>query len=456
MTNSAVGYPILKADVWAIVPLVLILGLRASSEITANASYFALAVYALFGRAHAIRALFLSWLFTMVNPGLVPEASLGSVGRYAVMAGAILSAAGHSRLILRDLRVRPFTLLTLTLGLFFIGHSFLVSQIVDVSVLKATSWMVVAVSLVSNWQGLDPDARRSLERELYGGLVLVVFVSLPFVGLPAGYLRNGHSFQGILNHPQVFGSTMALLGAWTVMRFIADRRAGLWVLSVAGLCLATILLTKARTAGLAMVAGIGLSIILGPVLAKQGFLQMAPSLRDTRTKVIVGTLVIVGLVLAPTIFGMIQEFVTKARTDVDGLLELYQETRGRFIDQMLANIVQHPLTGIGFGIASDPASMVVDRDGFLGLPTGAPIEKGLAYLAVLEEVGVFGAAFVLLWLVKLVGGAARSGLAPLAVTLTILCTNVAEATLFSPGGMGLLTLILLGWAYAPSTSRALR
>ena len=48
---------------------------------------------------------------------------------------------------------------------------------------------------------------------------------------------------------------------------------------------------------------------------------------------------------------------------------------------------------------------------------------------------------------------ARGGLVPVTVGLTALLMNMGEATLFSPGGMGLLSLILLGWAFASSQAR---
>lgn len=43
---------------------------------------------------------------------------------------------------------------------------------------------------------------------------LSALLSLPLLVHPLGYLRNGTGFQVILNHPQVFGPTMALLCAW--------------------------------------------------------------------------------------------------------------------------------------------------------------------------------------------------------------------------------------------------
>ena len=50
------------------------------------------------------------------------------------------------------------------------------------------------------------------------------------------------------------------------------------------------------------------------------------------------------------------------------------------------------------------------------------------------------------WLWLLVRRAARGGMTPLAVCLTALAMNFGEATLFSPSGMGMLTLILVAWA----------
>ena len=69
-------------------------------------------------------------------------------------------------------------------------------------------------------------------------------------------------------------------------------------------------------------------------------------------------------------------------------------------------------------------------------------------LAVLEEVGIPGLLFVLLWIWIVFRRSALGGMAPLAVVMTVLLINLGESVLFSPGGMGLLQLILLGWAFA--------
>ena len=120
---------------------------------------------------------------------------------------------------------------------------------------------------------------------------------------------------------------------------------------------------------------------------------------------------------------------------------------------MVANIADDPLRGIGFGIASEPSLMVVERDPVMGLPLGAAIEKGIAPLAVLEELGLVGAVLVAAWIIWLLRRGAVGGLAPFAVCLTALALNMGENTLFSPGGQGMLPLILFGWIYASGSSR---
>ena len=84
-----------------------VLALRLGSDATANVSYFLLAAYALTGRAAAIQALALSWLITMFNPGIAPEASIGALGRFLVLFSAAASVFYRSGL-LSDWRLKRF------------------------------------------------------------------------------------------------------------------------------------------------------------------------------------------------------------------------------------------------------------------------------------------------------------------------------------------------------------
>ena len=431
------------------VPLIAALALRLASGPTANASYLLLAAYALLGRAHAIRALAFSWLFSMINPGLAPEATAAAVGRYAVLFAAAGSAMLHAGFIIRNTRVRPFTQFTLVLGAFIIGHSLMFSPMADVSVLKGLSWTLAMATLVSAWVGLSETQREALARELFWFLVVILLVSLPLAVTSVGYLRNARGLQGILNHPQAFGPTMALLCAWATARMLGEARPPWWLLGVIGASLAAILMSEARTAGLAMVLAVGLAVLLGPGLAGRRIGQVVVGLKSARVWTVIVCVSLAALAMAPLIASKFDHYITKSgRYQVGGLAEAYERSRGRLMDAMLVNIAEHPLTGIGFGIASEPWAMNISRDPVLGLPVGASIEKGVTPLMVVEELGVFGALLVGSWIVRLLRGSARSGLAPLAVCFVALLLNLGEATLFSPSGIGLLSLILLGWAYA--------
>ncbi len=439
----------------AYTPIIVALALRLASAPTASLSYLVLASYAVLGPAHAIRALAMSWLFTMLSQGVAPEASGATVGRYAVLFAAAFSAMIHSNLLSRQPQLLPFTLATVLLGVFLMGHSVLFSPIVDVSVLKALSWTLAMGTLISAWSGLSDWQKRELSQQIFWGLVIILVLSLPLALTSLGYLRNGRGFQGILNHPQAFGPTMALLGAWTATRMFGERKPGWWLVVLTGACVMLVLMSEARTAGLSMVGGIGLSILLAPSFSGLSMARMAPGLGSARIWAVLCMALVGGIFMAPKIADTIQHYITKSgRASGENLSELYDRSRGRLMDAMLDNIARQPLTGIGFGIASEPALMEVKRDPVLGLPTGASIEKGVTPLMVLEEVGVLGALFVALWVLRLLRSAARSGLAPFAVCMTVLLLNMGEATLFSAGGMGLLPMILLGWAYAGDQSRA--
>lgn len=421
--------------------------LRVASGPTADVAYLLLAAYALTGRAPALRALAMSWLFSMLSPALAPDAAYATVGRYMVLGGAAFSMLLHGGLFKSSPRNGGSVLATILLGLFFVFHSVVFSPMVDVSVLKAVSWTVAMAAILSAWTGLDPVERQQMTTEFFWFLVLLLLVSLPFIVLPVGFLRNGTGFQGVLSHPQNFGPTMAILACWLIASLVGTRRPSWRAVALLGLCGFAMLASEARTAGLAALLALVISVLLAVMLTRAPIGQVLPGLRSPRLWGVLLAAILAGLVLAPVIAGTVTNYISKSgRADVANIFDAFDASRGRLVNDMLYNIAEHPWAGIGFGIASEPEAMQVSRDPVLGLPTGAAIEKGVMPLAIVEEVGVVGALFVALWLFALLRQVSRSGLAPMAVATTVLLLNFGEATLFSPGGFGLLALLLLGWA----------
>jgi hypothetical protein len=428
----------------ALIPLAA-LAMRIASGPTANLSYLVIAAYALLGRAQAIQALALSWLFTMLSVGVAPPATGASIGRYLVIAAAALSLLLRIKPGKGSSAVNPPVFFTMALGALLIIHSLYFSPMVDVSILKALSWTAVVATLLSAWSGLNDDARTRLESQLFGGLIVLVLASLPLAFTATGYLRNGTGFQGVLSHPQAFGPVVAFLGGWLAGRLLGSARPRWRDAVLLGLCLVLVVMSEARTAGLALVLGVVTAVLVSSSLSGIPVRQLLPGLASRRLHAL-ALIVAMGLVLAaPVLNERLGSYFSK-RSDSTNLLEAAEASRGGLVEGMMTNIEKHPLTGIGFGIASDPSTMQVDRDPLLGLPTGAAIEKGVLPFAVTEELGIPGALLVLAWMWMLVRRGARSGVVTLSILAIVLLTNFGESTLFSPGGVGLLPLVLLTWA----------
>lgn len=423
------------------------IAMRLASTPTANASYLLLAGYALLGRAQVIQALALSWLFAMLSPGVAAEATLASVGRYAVLAAAAASVLLRSGLLQgRSAQINRMAAATLLLGTFICAHALLFSQMKDVSLLKAVSWTLACATLISAWSGLTPDLRKAVEKQIFWGLVILMLVSLPLLASNLGYLRNGRGFQGILSHPQAFGPAMAVLAAWAASRALNSNPPPYRLIGLFVLCLALIVLSEARTAGIGLLVSLALAAVVLQALTRRRLKDLFPAIRSRRFAIVALLSLAILSLSAPFLSDSIQGFILK-RGDAAGLVEAYDRSRGRLMQEMWANIREHPWAGIGFGISSDPHAMEIQRDPILGLPVGASIEKGVLPLAVLEELGIPGALAVLAWLCLLVRRAVSGRrIVPITLLFIALLLNMGEMMLFSPGGMGLLMLVIVGLA----------
>ena len=412
------------------------------------AAWAVLAFYALLGRVQAIRALALSWLFASFNPELVSVAAEAAVGRYLVLGAAAASTGVRALSAPRPGVISVVELYTLLLGAYALLHAAMLSQAAEISALKSLSWLAAALVAVGGWTRLTAGERERLGRSLLLGLCAVVIGGLPLLALPAGYAPWGGRFPGLLRNPTLYGIAAALLGAWSTALLFERRRAPPALLAVAGCSGLAVLLSLSRTAAVAMFAGVAAGL-LAATLASGRPLAALPGLRSWRLHAFVAA-ALLAFVYAGGVAAFLDGFgaAGRARSGAQpSALDHYLIARGREIGAMLDNIRDDPWTGIGFGVASTPERFLVER-GWLGIPVSAPVEKGVLPLALLEELGVIGLAAAAAWVACLVRRAARRGAAPLAVCLTILFMNLGESVLMSPGGAGLLCLVLLGWAAA--------
>ena len=408
------------------------------------AAWAVLALYALLGRVQAIRALALSWLFASFNPALVSAAAEAAVGRYLVLGAAAASTGLRALSAPRWGVVGVVELYTLLFGAYVLAHAALISQAAAVSVLKGLSWLAAALVAVGGWTRLTAGERERLGRSLLLGLCAVVIGGLPLLASPAGYAPSGSDFRGVLRYPTLYGIAAALLGAWSTALLFERRRPPLALLAVAGSSGLAVVLSSSGTAAVALFAGVAASL-LAAALASRRPLEALPGLRSWRPHAFVAAALLAFYGSGGSAAFLDSLVPLDPGRSGASVLDHYVVARGREIGAMLDNIRDDPWTGIGFGVASTPDGFRV-RHGLLGIPAAAPVEKGVLPLALLEELGVLGLAAAAAWVACLVRRAARGGVAALAVCLTILLINLGESVLMSPGGTGLLCLVLLGWA----------
>lgn len=146
-------------------------------------------------------------------------------------------------------------------------HSFLCSTMPDISVLKAISFSMTILSLLTAWSRLSPQQRAVTENQLWGILYGVAAFSLPLVFTGHGYFKNGRGFQGLMEHPQSFGPIMAIVAVWLFSTWLTDRRMRFTVKAVLGVAVAGIYLSAARIGAVVLVVGVAAAIAAGPFTA---------------------------------------------------------------------------------------------------------------------------------------------------------------------------------------------
>ena len=406
-------------------------------------SYLIIAIYALLGPSQAIKALllacFLSQLNFFVFPDVVTYASgPSSEGQYLVMF-TVLSYCAFKIFFQRAFILNGPIITTLSLGLFYIVHSILFSQIVDISLLKVALWTLVMTSLIYLWSLLSFDEHNILSNEIFLWIGIVVFLSSPLIFMSQGIARNNNDFQGLFNGSQVLGIVCAVLLAFHLGNIFSKKYPSFKVLLFVIFVSYIIFISGSRTAIVALYFSVITYFISVTFLIKNP-LEYHLRIMNNFLFYFFGMM----LFVLVTFFSLGDQVISK-RTNSNSLIEAYLDSRSGLIAPMIENIKQDPIIGIGFGIGSDYENMSSTRDPLFDLPYRASAEKGLIFIAVFEEVGIIGLTLFLLWLLFIFKIAIHNRANQILVLFAIVFLNFGESMIFSSGGIGLLCMILLAW-----------
>ena len=313
-------------------------------------------------------------------------------------------------------------------------HSFLFSYSLVFSVLKSTLWVTFVLSFILYFSRLDINERGKVLYGLYLALISFFYASSVLVFFPEiGYYLNGTGFQGLTNQPQVFGCISALLGVISLM-FYLNRNKFIYVLNFI-FSLFFIYLSESRTAGLALLFS---SLILFFKLYSSFFLNKNKG--DAVNISVISTLFFGILTFIFINFNAFKSYIYK-RND-SSFSSISDSSRGGLVDQMLLNLNNYWSTGIGFGIPSDFDFSNAVYAPIINVPISLPIEKGVLFISIFEEFGVFfGMSVFLLILFILFRNFWFNKNSY--IILFIFASNISENTFFSVGGLGMLLTLFL-------------
>ena len=242
-------------------------------------------------------------------------------------------------------------------------------------------------------------------------------------------------FCGITNHSQALSPLLAVTIGWVMCDMLLLERRFRWLhVAIIIVALPLSYLTRSRVGLVTLVMSFAVS---GFYAARKVTLPSRVR-AHLNTGIWVGMVVLIaGILLLQLKSGFMSQWIRKTRdvqTDQRTLGEALTSSRVGLMEYSLFEFRRNPLFGSGFQVSLFTQDLVRENKGFI---ISAPIEKGIAPMMVLGETGILGAGCFLLFLIVFyVGCTRRRYVVTISLFTVFLVSNMGEATLFSPGGIG--------------------
>lgn len=242
-------------------------------------------------------------------------------------------------------------------------------------------------------------------------------------------------FCGVTNQSQALSPLLALTVGWTLCDMLLLERRFRWLhLAIIAFALPLAYMTRSRVGLVSLVAA----------FATAGLYAARKVSLPGRLKVHLNNgiwlgmgMLLLGVVVMQLKGGYMSQWIRKTSdtsADRRSLGEALTSSRIGLIEQSMYEFRRNPLFGSGFQVAEYTRDIVRENKGFI---LSAPIEKGVLPVMVLGETGILGEFCFLIFLVSFYGACARRKYIVTSALFTVLfVTNLAEATMFSPGGIG--------------------
>lgn len=317
------------------------------------------------------------------------------------------------------------------LSIYLILSSFFFSLLPLVSIYKSFGFIVYFSSL--NY------LCNRYSAELFHFLfILSFFLVITSVLLPSSITNytelNLHA--GILKHSQAFGFLLTLLVPVQLI-FYKKWINYKWILGLLLIAVYLIFVSKMRSAYLVIV------VLIILIYFSSFFKTIKIGMTLILVVSVIGLFSMGGEILND-IFNKRNEHYDNKITATD---EMYG-SRYRLIAPSMINFERYPIFGIGFGIPTEITEKdfdIKERWGVKYFPgtnilISLPTEKGVVYTAILEETGIIGCIFFLLFFMSFFR---QLSFEKLLLILPVFLLSLGEASILSPNGIGFFGLLIL-------------
>ncbi len=401
------------------------------TEYVLTALYFLLLILAFTGPMKTLLFFLLCAIVNILNADilLVP-----TIRAEPILQMLVCTFCLFDLYVSKNININKFVAITFIIFAFYLLiHSILISEMPTLSLLKSISFVFIAPTIYLSYCSLNHKDKRTFMGILFWTLFfLSVFSFLGFIA-GFGYEVNGTGFQGILNHPQTMGIYSGALFMFCCYLISLNRETyGNLIIMILGvLALILVFASQSRT-GLLM-------IIIPSCLA---IIYYSKLLFNNLTFLISTIFFILITFLFINIY--LDEFISYLvkGSGSDNFTDIAVASRGPLFLAMWNNIIADPILGIGFGVPTDNIFFnTEDASSFAGIIISYPIEKGILFFALLEELGLIGFFLFLMLLTVIIYVSLKKNILGAMLGISILSSNITEATFMSFGGAGLILFI---------------
>lgn len=388
----------------------------------------------------AFKALTIGFLGLVANQWIVPKSAVWTIARF-ILPMACLVRFGFDLGALRLSLFRRGYFLALIIFIAVAGSlSLLTGYFVEIALLKLLNF---ALATSAMFAGAAVLRQRNKDLAEWFVTLAAVTVVLGVGSIVLGIGRNmrglgavAPTFNGPFYHSNCLGPLAAMMVIYLACVVIFANYRNRWVCVVLAGCLVYFMvLTQSRTSFGALFVGLLTTIGLTFVMARRGYVRLRMNMSRF---VLVGgvAMAAVGLLIADmasgnTVTKAVVAFANKGGAIEELSIDQVLSSRKAIVQLSWNNFLQSPLIGIGFEVST---SDFFRQNASLFY---APIEKGFLPVAVLEETGLIGTFFFVVFLVAYLGYLARRLNIPgIAMFVTFLAVNCGEAMFFAVGGHG--------------------